>query len=91
MPKRSRGKDGSTPPLKLKDLRAVYERQLIYAALAAAGWNQRRAASALGVLPTTLHEKMKRLGLLPPGTGGEPAPDPPAEASAGPPTSPDED
>jgi DNA-binding NtrC family response regulator len=33
-------------------------------ALRATGGNQRRAARALGVLPTTLHEKMKRLGLL---------------------------
>ena len=33
-------------------------------ALLAEGGNQRRAAAALGLLPTTLHEKMKRLGLL---------------------------
>jgi DNA-binding NtrC family response regulator len=33
-------------------------------ALRVASGNQRRAAMALGVLPTTLHEKMKRLGLL---------------------------
>jgi DNA-binding NtrC family response regulator len=42
----------------------TYERQIIVDALRAAGGNQRRAARALGVLPTTLHEKMKRLGLL---------------------------
>jgi hypothetical protein len=40
-----------------------YERRLILSALAAADWSQRRAAEALGVLPTTLHEKMKRLGI----------------------------
>jgi hypothetical protein len=40
-----------------------YERRLILSALAAANWSQRRAARALGVLPTTLHEKMKRLGV----------------------------
>ena len=40
-----------------------YERRLILSALAAASWSQRRAARALGVLPTTLHEKMKRLGI----------------------------
>ena len=40
-----------------------YERRLILSALTAADWNQRRAADALGVLPTTLHEKMKRLGI----------------------------
>lgn len=48
----------------LKNLVAVYERQLIETALSAHSGNQRRAALALGVLPTTLHEKMKRLGLL---------------------------
>jgi DNA-binding NtrC family response regulator len=31
----------------------------------AAGGNQRQAARALGVLPTTLNEKLKRLGLRP--------------------------
>lgn len=48
----------------LKDLVADYERQLIETALSANSGNQRRAAAALGVLPTTLHEKMKRLGLI---------------------------
>jgi DNA-binding NtrC family response regulator len=42
----------------------AYERQLIETALAATAGNQRRAARSLGLLPTTLHEKMKRLGLL---------------------------
>jgi two-component system response regulator HydG len=48
----------------LKALVAAYERQLIESALEAQGGNQRRAAASLGLLPTTLHEKMKRLGLL---------------------------
>lgn len=48
----------------LKDLMESYERSLIEAALEATAGNQRRAAAALGLLPTTLHEKMKRLGLL---------------------------
>jgi two-component system response regulator HydG len=48
----------------LKALLEAYERRIIEEALLAAGGNQRRAARALGVLPTTLHEKMKRLGLL---------------------------
>jgi DNA-binding NtrC family response regulator len=48
----------------LKSLVADYERQLIESALVATRGNQRRAANALGVLPTTLHEKMKRLGLM---------------------------
>jgi DNA-binding NtrC family response regulator len=49
---------------KLKALLDAYERRLIEEALAATNGNQRRAAAALGLLPTTLHEKMKRLGLL---------------------------
>jgi len=48
----------------LKMLLDAYERQLIETALAATAGNQRRAARTLGLLPTTLHEKMKRLGLL---------------------------
>jgi len=50
--------------LGLKAMVMAYERQLIQSALATASGNQRRAAAALGLLPTTLHEKMKRLGLL---------------------------
>jgi DNA-binding NtrC family response regulator len=53
---------GSRPTLK--DLVDAYERHVIEDALQATHGNQRRAARALGVLPTTLHEKMKRLGLL---------------------------
>lgn len=48
----------------LKSLLERYEREIIEAALSASAGNQRRAAAALGLLPTTLHEKMKRLGLL---------------------------
>jgi DNA-binding NtrC family response regulator len=63
-------------PGDLKSRLLAYERGLITAALAAAGGNQRRAARQLGILPTTLHEKMKRLGLradafLPPGARRE--------------------
>lgn len=50
--------------MTLRDLMDAYERRLIEEALRATGGNQRRAAQALGVLPTTLHEKMKRLGLV---------------------------
>jgi len=52
------------PGITLRDLVDTYERRLIEEALRAASGNQRRAAQALGVLPTTLHEKMKRLGLI---------------------------
>ena len=47
----------------LKQLLEDYERRLILSALQRAGGSQRRAAKLLGVLPTTLSEKMKRLGL----------------------------
>ena len=50
--------------LTLKALVEEYERRLIEEALRASNGNQRQAARALGVLPTTLHEKMKRLGLI---------------------------
>jgi DNA-binding NtrC family response regulator len=55
------GNGGSTD---LKALLESYERSLILEALTASGGHQRRTAARLGVLPTTLHEKMKRLGLL---------------------------
>jgi DNA-binding NtrC family response regulator len=47
----------------LKTLVEDYERKLILTALAEAGGHQRRAAASLGLLPTTLCEKIKRLGL----------------------------
>lgn len=47
----------------LKDLLDEYERDLIVKALEESGGHQRRAARALGVLPTTLNEKMRRLNL----------------------------
>jgi len=47
----------------LKERVVAYERQLIMEALFQARGNQRRAAEALGCLPTTLNEKMRRLGL----------------------------
>jgi DNA-binding NtrC family response regulator len=50
----------------LRDLLDDYERGLILTALQKTGGNQRRAAAELGVLPTTLHEKLKRLGLRQP-------------------------
>ena len=46
-------------PVQLQD----YERRLIVEALVACKGHQRRAAQALGLLPTTLSMKMKRLGL----------------------------
>jgi DNA-binding NtrC family response regulator len=47
----------------LKALMNDYERRLILDALNASGWHQRKAAARLSVLPTTLLEKMKRLGI----------------------------
>ena len=57
------GGNGSARP-GLKALLEEYERSLIREALEASGGHQRRTAARLGLLPTTLHEKMKRLGLL---------------------------
>ena len=59
---------GETPGLR-KDLRSLlddYERKLIQLALDAAGGHKRRAAASLGILASTLSEKMKRLGLRAP-------------------------
>ena len=50
--------------MNLKSLVDDYERRLIEMALTESAGNQRRAAAALGLLPTTLHEKMKRFGML---------------------------
>jgi DNA-binding NtrC family response regulator len=47
----------------LRQLVDGFERRLIEEALARTRGNQRRAAAALGCLPTTLNEKMRRLGL----------------------------
>jgi transcriptional regulator with GAF, ATPase, and Fis domain len=47
----------------LRQLMEAYERRLIIDALVRAHGNQRRAAAELGCLPTTLNEKMRRLGL----------------------------
>ena len=49
--------------VSLKDMMAEYERALIVQALVGSAGHQRRAAAILGILPTTLHEKMKRLGI----------------------------
>lgn len=40
-----------------------YERRLVASALEVSGGSQKLAAAALGILPSTLNEKMKRLGL----------------------------
>jgi len=58
----------------LKQLVDEYERRLILAALGRHRGNQRRAAAELGCLPTTLNEKMRRLGLraCDQGRGGDP-------------------
>jgi len=50
-------------PRTLKARVEAYERRLIMVALERAGGNQHRAAQVLGVRPTTLNEKLKRLGI----------------------------
>lgn len=76
-PARDDGRPEAPPDLRTRIL--AYERQLICAALESTGGNQRRAARLLGILPTTLHEKLKRFGLRAPvrearpsGPSGEP-------------------
>jgi len=51
------------PNRSLGSLVEDYERKLIVLALEAAGGHQRRAAASLGIRPTTLSEKLRRLGL----------------------------
>jgi DNA-binding NtrC family response regulator len=65
-----------SPPAEARDLKTLvneYERQLILSALGATRGHQRRAARCLGISPSSLHEKMKRLGIkvLPSWTGGK--------------------
>jgi DNA-binding NtrC family response regulator len=54
--------DGAHPTLPV--LIAAYERNLVQWALANTRGNQKEAAILLGIRGSTLHEKMKRLGLL---------------------------
>lgn len=54
---------GRQSSVSLKKLVEDYERRLIEEALERANGNQRRAAAELGCLPTTLNEKMRRLGM----------------------------
>jgi DNA-binding NtrC family response regulator len=54
------------PTMMTRDFRTMlddYERQLILEALEETRGHRRRAAASLGLLPSTLHEKMKRLGI----------------------------
>jgi len=58
-----RATEQHTPATDLRSKLRDFERSLILDALAAHGGHQRRAADTLGVLPSTLVEKMKRLGI----------------------------
>ena len=49
--------------LPLKDRIGIYEKEIILAALKKTGGNQKKAAELLDVNPTTLSEKLKRLGI----------------------------
>jgi DNA-binding NtrC family response regulator len=55
--------NAGAPWKDLKSLLDDYERKLILLALDASGGHQRRAAASLGLLPSTLSQKMKRLGV----------------------------
>jgi regulatory Fis family protein len=59
------GAGGLAGESDLRKLLEDYERSLIFAALGAVGGRQRSAAALLRILPTTLNEKMKRLGIRP--------------------------
>jgi DNA-binding NtrC family response regulator len=72
-------------PESLKERVAAYERRLILEALWLAGGNQRQAAATLGCLPTTLNEKMRRLGLRGARVWDPPEPLPGEPTVAGPP------
>jgi DNA-binding NtrC family response regulator len=62
-----------TERASLKARLEEYERSLIKGALSATGGNQRQAARRLGILPTTLHAKIRRLGIERPLRPGVPA------------------
>ena len=55
---------GDGERLVLRDMLLSFERNLIATVMVAANGNQKRAAEALGVLPTTFQEKLKRFGLI---------------------------
>ena len=58
--------DSMMPSATNQDLGSLlddYERKLISLALEATGGHQRRAAASLGIRPTTLSEKLRRLGM----------------------------
>jgi DNA-binding NtrC family response regulator len=60
------GPPGGNPAAGASDFRTLvreYERRLIQFALDQTNGNQRRAAAKLGVRPSTLHEKLKRLAI----------------------------
>ena len=65
LPRRTSAEDGIPAERTLKRLVEDYERHVILTALGLSGWSQRRVAASLGLLPSTLSEKMKRLGLRP--------------------------
>ncbi len=48
----------------LREILERFEKSLLLVALAAAEGSQKRAATALGVLPSTLQEKLKRFGIV---------------------------
>ena len=51
------------PGVRLKDVVVEYERRLIRRELERTNWNQQEVAYRFCILPSTLSEKMKRLGL----------------------------
>ena len=63
VPPQTEGPEPNDDPADLKGLLQAYERSVILAAIGATGGRQRSAARLLRILPSTLHGKMKRLGI----------------------------
>ena len=63
--------DQAAPIAAPRQTLAESERELILRALESAGWRvkgPKGAATALGLNPSTLYSRMKKLGIGPPGT-----------------------
>ncbi len=58
---------GVAAGLPLEDARQVFERDYVAQVLAACGWNRTQAAQRLGIARQNLAQKMKKLGIQPPG------------------------
>jgi len=65
LPPASAAGEAFADSIPLRDRVGRFEKDLIVAALEKTDWNQKKAAALLHVNPTTLSEKLKRLGIRP--------------------------